>query len=79
MDEVEAVRIGAPRLGIQYPVLVGDSEIINAMQALGDQLGALPYSVLINANGAIVSRKHGEFERDELIQLIEQNLPTTGG
>lgn len=79
MDEVEAVRIGAPRLGIQYPVLVGDSEIINAMQALGDQLGALPYSVLINANGMIVSRKHGEFERDELIQLIEQNLPSTGG
>lgn len=75
MDEPETVRNGAPQLGINYPVLVGDSEIVNAMQALGDTLGALPYSVLIAANGEIVFRKHGEFKRDELQQLIEQHLP----
>jgi thiol-disulfide isomerase/thioredoxin len=75
MDEIEAVRNGAPQLGINYPVLVGDSEIIGAMQALGDELGALPYSVLIDANGNIVFRKHGEFNKAELQQLIEQHLP----
>jgi len=75
MDELEAVRNGAPQLGINYPVLVGDSEIVDAMQALGDELGALPYSVLIDANGNIVFRKHGEFKKDELQQLIKQHLP----
>jgi peroxiredoxin len=77
MDSPEAVRNGAPQLGIQYPVLVGDAEIVDAMQALGDTLGALPYSVLIDANGKIVFRKHGEFERDELEKLIETYLPHT--
>jgi thiol-disulfide isomerase/thioredoxin len=75
MDEPEAVKTGAPQLGINYPVLVGDTEIVNAMQALGDELGALPYSVLIDANGSIVFRKHGEFSRDDLQKLIEQHLP----
>lgn len=75
MDSPEAVRNGAPELGIPYPVLVGDSEIVDAMQALGDTLGALPYSVLIDANGEIVHRKHGEFTEPELRALIERHLP----
>lgn len=75
MDELEAVKTSAPQLGINYPVLVGDTEIITAMQALGDTLGALPYSVLIDANGTIVFRKHGEFSRDDLQKLVEQHLP----
>ncbi|WP_421793930.1 TlpA family protein disulfide reductase [Hydrocarboniphaga effusa] len=78
MDTPEAVRNKAPQLGIPYPVLVGDAEIVDAMQALGDTLGALPYSVLIDANGEIVFRKHGEFERDELEKLIESHLPKAG-
>ncbi len=75
MDTPEAVRNGAPQLGINYPVLVGDAEIVDAMQALGDTLGALPYSVLIDPNGEIVVRKHGEFKQPELEQLIERHLP----
>ncbi|MDB5969798.1 MAG: thioredoxin [Hydrocarboniphaga sp.] len=75
MDDMEAVKTSAPELGINYPVLVGDTEIVTAMQALGDTLGALPYSVLIDANGTIVYRKHGEFDRDALQKLIEQHLP----
>ena len=75
MDEPETVRNGAPQLGIPYPVLVGDAAVVDAMQALGDTLGALPYSVLIDPNGNIVARKHGEFRRDELTRLIEAHLP----
>ncbi len=78
MDEVDAVRNGAPQLGITYPVLVGDTEIVNAMQALGDELGALPYSVLIDASGQIVLRKHGEFQAAELQALVEAHLPKAG-
>lgn len=76
MDDLEAVKNGAPQLGINYPVLVGDTEIVDAMQALGDTIGALPYSVLIDANGSIVFHKHGEFQHDELQKLVEQHLPS---
>ncbi|MGQ0502118.1 MAG: TlpA family protein disulfide reductase [Panacagrimonas sp.] len=75
MDDPEAVKAALPRLKIQYPVLIGESEIPPAMDALGDTLGALPFSVLINAQGEIVERKHGEFEPEELTRLVEENLP----
>lgn len=75
MDDPLAVQAALPRLGIVYPVLVGDSEVANAMTALGDTLGALPFSVLIGTDGTILKRKHGEFEQDELQKLIEKHLP----
>ena len=75
MDDPEQVRAMLPRLKIQYPVLIGEAEIPRAMEALGDTLGALPFSVLISPDGYVVDRKHGEFEADELTALIEAHLP----
>ncbi|MGQ0698284.1 MAG: TlpA family protein disulfide reductase [Panacagrimonas sp.] len=76
LDDPEQVRASLPRLKIQYPILIGETEIPKAMDALGDTLGALPFSVLIAPDGNVVLRKHGEFELEELIQLIEANLPS---
>lgn len=75
MDDPQAVREALPGLGINYPVMAGDAPIVAAMDSLGDTLGALPFSVLIAADGRIVARKHGEFERKELQELIERHLP----
>lgn len=77
MDDPEQVRTMLPRLKIQYPILIGETEIPKAMDALGDTLGALPYSVLISPDGYVIKRKHGEFEAEELDRLIEANLPKT--
>lgn len=76
MDDPEQVRAMQPRLRIQYPILIGESQIPDAMDALGDTLGALPFSVLISADGYVLERKHGEFEAGELTRLIEKHLPT---
>lgn len=75
LDDPEQVKVLLPRLKIQYPVLIGENEIPLAMEALGDTLGALPYSVLISPDGYVIKRKHGEFEAEELTALIEANLP----
>lgn len=75
LDDPEQVKLMLPRLRIQYPVLIGESEITNAMDRLGDTLGALPYSVLISPSGHVLLRKHGEFEREELVRLLEKHLP----
>ncbi|HEX4870738.1 MAG TPA: TlpA disulfide reductase family protein [Nevskiaceae bacterium] len=75
LDDPVAVRNALPRLGIRYPVFADDREVAAAMTALGDTLGALPYSVLIDAGGRIVARKHGEFEEAELRALLEPHLP----
>lgn len=75
MDDPELVRRALPGLRIQYPVIIGDQAVPQAMDALGDTLGALPFSVLISPDGQVLLRKHGEFEREELMELIEQHLP----
>lgn len=75
MDDPEQVRAMLSRLKIQYPILIGESQIPDAMEALGDTMGALPLSVLISADGYVIERKHGEFEADELTALIEAHLP----
>lgn len=75
MDDPEQIRALLPRLQIPYPILIGETEVPNAMTALGDTLGALPFSVLISPDGYVVERKHGEFEAAELDRLIEAHLP----
>lgn len=76
LDDPDQVRQMLGRLRIQYPVFTGDTEIPQVMDALGDTLGALPFSVLISADGYVLERKHGEYEREELLPLIEAHLPS---
>ncbi len=75
MDNPEQVRAMLGRLRIQYPILIGERAVSRAMDALGDTLGALPFSVLISADGQVIQRKHGEYQRAELAELIEAHLP----
>lgn len=78
VDDPEQVKAMLPRLRIPYPILIGEDEIANAMDALGDTLGALPFSVLISPDGYVVERKHGEFDAKDLADIIEKHLPAGG-
>lgn len=42
-------------VGVEYPVMISESEGIRISQAYGNRLGALPYTVLIDRDGQIVS------------------------
>ena len=77
MDDADAVKAELGHLGIHYPVFVGEQEIPAAMEGLGDTLGALPFSVLISAEGYVVYRKHGEFSQEELSEVLEKHLPAS--
>ncbi len=74
MDQVEPVRAFSGRLGINYPLLVGEAEVARAMDALGDELGALPFSVLISPDGKILRRISGALGEDELEDLLGPQL-----
>ena len=74
LDEVDAVRAMAKKIGINYPIMVGDEDITNAMDALGDELGALPLSVLIGRDGQILTRVTGGLTQEKLTKLISAEL-----
>ena len=75
LDEVDAVRAMAKKIGINYPIMVGDEDITDAMDALGDELGALPFSVLIARDGRILTRVTGGLTQEKLTKLISAELP----
>jgi len=72
LDEVQKVIDFRDSLSIDFPLLDGEKDGISLMSALGNRLGALPYSVLFDRKGNPVHYKSGEFEREELENLIEQ-------
>ncbi len=47
---------------INYPVLLGDLEAVSVARSCGDRLGTLPYTLVIDRQGKIVSSHAGSFD-----------------
>lgn len=59
---------------MNYPVWIADASVYQAMQAYGNTAGGLPFSVVLDRNGAIRARKLGIFRGSELDQVVEPLL-----
>ena len=57
---------------MSYPVTVGDQTLFQLMDALGDKLGALPFTVLIGRDGTILER-HWANCRKAFLTATSQN------
>ncbi len=53
LQDAEEVRDYVAETGINYPVLAGYREVVRIARALGNHMGALPYTVIINRNGTV--------------------------
>jgi thiol-disulfide isomerase/thioredoxin len=74
LDEPEAVRPVVARFGIGYPVSADYAAVDRALRALGNDQGALPYSVLIGRDGRVLRTVLGGLEREEIARLVEEFL-----
>jgi len=57
-----------------YPSLVGNSDVIALGEQLGNDIGALPYTVLIDRQGIIRFSHRGKLKKAELQELISRYL-----
>lgn len=57
-------------LAVEYPILLGDQQGIKLTQEYGNDLGVLPYTVLIDRQGRITARHGSEMSFEEAEQLI---------
>lgn len=74
-DHRQAVRDFAARLGVAYPVLLtGTSKGIELMAALGNDKSALPFTVVIDRQGKVLTRKIGGMSRAEMEAAIAAAL-----
>lgn len=64
----DALRAGefAADLGIDYPILVGKTDVVLTGRQFGNATGMLPFSVLIDAGGIVRWTHLGALSRDQL-------------
>lgn len=74
LDKAEKIREFAAIFGINYPILIGDAGTIEVMRSLGNKGGGLPYTVALDRNGALVSRKLGGLRAPELEKMLADVL-----
>jgi thiol-disulfide isomerase/thioredoxin len=71
IDSPDAVHQFIGRLGIDYPVLVGEKDGLAAVTAFGMDT-VLPFSVFADPGGRIVTVKVGELHRDEADLILDR-------
>lgn len=74
LDDVAAAREFAAELGIEYPILVGSTDVMAVVRLYGNVSGVLPYSVLLDRDGIIRWTHLGALEEAELAERIRHLL-----
>lgn len=70
IDEIEPVAEYISTHKINYPILIGNDGGIELARELGNVIGALPFTVVIDRNGNIVYTQPGLFHRDKVVEVI---------
>ncbi|KAA9131612.1 TlpA family protein disulfide reductase [Marinihelvus fidelis] len=74
MDDLEPAREFLDSLSIDYPVAVGQADVMTMSRDYGNLAGMLPYSVLIGRDGIVRWTKLGEVHREELVEQLKPLL-----
>jgi len=69
IDNIDQVNSFIAELGINFPVLVGQSAAYELMQTLGNTILTLPYTIVVNNEGRIIWSKNTEIKKEDLEQI----------
>lgn len=65
LEGVDEVLVFAEQQGINYPLLVGEQEVIKLAGKFGNLIGGLPYTVILDRDGSISFIKQGPLSISE--------------
>ena len=74
LQQAEEVRGFIDEFNVNYPSLVGGNEVIKVAEKLGNDIGALPYTVIIDRNGKITFAHRGPLSKSEAESAIQPLL-----
>ncbi|MGH8661958.1 MAG: TlpA family protein disulfide reductase [Burkholderiales bacterium] len=74
IDQPDKVAEFAREFGINYPLLLGGIETIELMRQAGNRAGVLPYTLVIDRKGNLVSGEPGGLKEARLENLIRPLL-----
>jgi thiol-disulfide isomerase/thioredoxin len=70
LDDPEPVASFVDELGIDYTILVGQDDVLDVQRAWGNDVGAMPYTVLVDGEGIVRWRHYGEVTAEELGEAL---------
>ena len=74
LDGREEVAKFVAEHGIDFPILAGEEDVARYMQRLGNKIGALPYTVVVAPDGAVLHTHQGEWPEADAARVIEAAL-----
>ena len=70
IDKPEKVIQFVAELGIDFPIMVGQSEAYEIMKILGNEALTLPYTILINEEGEVIWSKNTELNHGDIDEIM---------
>lgn len=74
IDQADKVEKFAKEFGINYPLLVGGNEAIDLSKKLGNRIGGLPFTVIIDRQGNVIAKVLGETPKGKLEGILKPLL-----
>jgi len=74
LQQAEEVRDFIAEFNVNYPTLVGSNDVIKVSKKLGNDIGALPYTVIIDRDGKIIFTRRGPLSKSEAELVIRTLL-----
>lgn len=71
VDNVVNVRQFAVKHRMNYPVLVGELDAIELAKIAGNQIGGLPFTVIVDRNGRLIGTETGALNEQKLTAIIQ--------
>ncbi|MDR3323605.1 MAG: TlpA family protein disulfide reductase [Zoogloeaceae bacterium] len=76
VDSAENVRTFSKKYPVSYPLPLGDDRLLTLSRQLGNAYMSLPFTLLIDKQGQISTRKRGRFAEQDLARQIQEALQT---
>ena len=74
IDQKSKVQAYAKEVGMNYPILLGDLAGIELAKRIGNSEGGLPYSVIIDRKGQVITTQIGTLTYDKLEATVKPLL-----
>jgi thiol-disulfide isomerase/thioredoxin len=71
VDNEAKVREFAVKYRMNYPVLIGEMDAIELARVAGNELGGLPFTVIVDRNGRLIGTELGGLNEQKLTAIIQ--------
>jgi thiol-disulfide isomerase/thioredoxin len=78
LDSPDQVRAFAKSLGINYPVFIANMGTLDLMHAQGDDMGALPFTIVLSPGGGSAQTHLGALTEAQMESLIAEAGKNSG-